>query len=317
MYHQVAEAVQDPWGLVVTPEHFAEHLQILRRDANPIGLPALVQAHQEGNIPDHAVAITFDDGYSDNFSNAAPLLEQYEVPATIFITTGYTGKNREFWWDELARILLQPKTLPPILALKLADESQIWQLGSAIDYSPEDMERDRAYKAWEAPPDSRLGFYYRVWAKLRILPDSQQQQAIAEIRAWSNDASTTRSAYRPMTTDEILKLDQGGLITIGAHTVTHPDLSAHSPSIQQAELHQSKQVLENWLDRPVPLFAYPFGDYASETVGIAQAVGFSCACTTGPGSIWRGSDRFQLPRHGVENWPREEFAQKLSQWFNS
>lgn len=317
MYHQVAEPDQDPWALAVTPQHFAEHLQILRQVANPMSLQALAQAHQEGNIPERAVAITFDDGYVDNFNNATPLLEKYEVPATFFIATGYTGQNQEFWWDELARIILAPGTLPSVLTLTLAGQTHTWQLGPAIAYTQADQANDRRYKPWEAPPGSRLAFYTTIWGHLRSLSMTEQQQAIAEIRAWAQDTSTTRADYRPMTIAEIRQLDQGGIVTIGAHTVSHPNLAIQPLEQQRTELKESKQTLENWLNRPVTLFAYPFGDYAPETVPIVQEVGFSCACTTVPRSVWSGSDRFQLPRQAVENWSGEEFAQYLSLWFNS
>ncbi|CAK6686847.1 hypothetical protein ICNINCKA_00083 [Synechococcus sp. CBW1107] len=316
MYHRVAEVSQDPWALAVTPKNFNEHLRIIRQQAIPLKLHELVQAQQEGGLPDRVVAVTFDDGYSDNFYNAAPLLNQSQIPATIFTVTGYTGTNCEFWWDELARILLQPRPLPPFLELTLAGKPQTWHLGMATDYHIEDMERDRCYKAWEAPPDSRLGFYYRVWAHLRPLLASQQKQAIVEIQAWANDTSITRSSCRPMTMDQIIRLDQGGLITIGAHTVSHPLLSKHQPAVQKAELLKSKHALETWLNRPVTLFAYPFGDYAQETREIAREVGFCCACTTQSQRVSRGSDLFQLPRYGVENCSGDEFAQKLSAWFS-
>ena len=69
-----------------------------------------------GDVPSAGVVVTFDDGYADNFHNAKPLLERYEIPATVFVTTGYLQDQREFWWDELERILLQPGTLPRFFA---------------------------------------------------------------------------------------------------------------------------------------------------------------------------------------------------------
>src|SRR5687768_13528618 len=116
-YHRVVETSQDPYAISVTPQHFAQQLQILRQYAHPMPLGELVQALQEGDVPPRAVAITIDDGYVDNLYNVKPLLEHYQIPATTFIATGYMG--REFWWDELARILLPPRLLPDRLYLPL------------------------------------------------------------------------------------------------------------------------------------------------------------------------------------------------------
>jgi peptidoglycan/xylan/chitin deacetylase (PgdA/CDA1 family) len=65
----------------------------------------------EGHRLKEAVAITFDDGYSDNCHAAKPLLERLSVSATLFLMTGYIGR-REFWWDELERVVLGAGDLP-------------------------------------------------------------------------------------------------------------------------------------------------------------------------------------------------------------
>jgi len=133
MCHRVAEPGVDPWSLCVTPQHFAEHLEVLQRETAPISLQKMVQAYKEGNIPARAVAVTFDDGYADNLHSAKPLLEQYNVPATVFVPSGYVGHGREFWWDELERILLQPGPLPERLTLNINGKTYQWELGDAGD----------------------------------------------------------------------------------------------------------------------------------------------------------------------------------------
>src|SRR5215218_491100 len=134
LYHRVAELRSDPWGLGVTPRHFAEHLKVLRQYAHPIGLQQLVQGLRDGVLPERSVAVTFDDGYADNLHGAKPLLERYDIPATFFLTTGFLGQEREFWWDELDRLLLQPGILPERLNLSINGNSYQWELGEAARY---------------------------------------------------------------------------------------------------------------------------------------------------------------------------------------
>ncbi len=75
LYHRVAELPSDPQLLCVTPQHFAEHLEILRKHANPMSLQQLVKTLQAGKLPRRGVLVTFDDGYVDNLNNAKPLLK--------------------------------------------------------------------------------------------------------------------------------------------------------------------------------------------------------------------------------------------------
>ncbi len=76
LYHRVARIAVDPWGLCVTPEHFVEHLEVLRK-CQRISLDQIHVREWFSGTRAPRVAITFDDGYADNLYQAAPLLEQY------------------------------------------------------------------------------------------------------------------------------------------------------------------------------------------------------------------------------------------------
>src|SRR5262245_48550547 len=116
MYHRVAASELDPWSLCVSPERFSEQMEALRRVAYPCAMRDLVRAHAAGSVPENAVVVTFDDGYLDNLTNAKPILEAHDVPATVFVCSGAVGKNVEFWWDQLARAMLQSnKALKPLV----------------------------------------------------------------------------------------------------------------------------------------------------------------------------------------------------------
>src|ERR1700751_5164860 len=106
MYHRIATPDVDPWGLSVSPERFAEQVQALRTRRTVLSMDAFVARLRSRNLPHDAVALTFDDGYSDNLSQAKPILQATGVPATVFLTTGRIGTEKEFWWDALARMRL-------------------------------------------------------------------------------------------------------------------------------------------------------------------------------------------------------------------
>ena len=101
MYHRVDDVERDPWRLAVPPERFAEQLEVLGGAFAPLPLRELVAGLAERRVPRRSVVVTFDDGYRDNLVNAKPLLEAHDVPATVFVTSGYVDSGRDFWWDEL------------------------------------------------------------------------------------------------------------------------------------------------------------------------------------------------------------------------
>ena len=312
MYHRVHESALDPWSLCVSPRHFAEHLEVLKHFAPILSLTSLGKALRDGNLPDGGIAITFDDGYADNLYAAAPLLERRSAPATVFIATGQLDSKREFWWDELERLLLQPGVLPGTLLLTINDADYRWSLGRAAVYSEADFHHDTHRQAWEGEQKSRLRLYHSIWEILLPLPQQAQYEALDQLLHWSCRDSVERSSQRTLTIEEIDTLTRGELINVGAHTITHPILPAHSVAYQREEIFQSKTRLEGITGAPVTCFAYPHGDYSKSTAALIREAGFDCACTTDEATIWRFTDPFLMPRLAVGNWNGEEFARQLT-----
>ncbi len=316
MYHRVADIAPDPFRICLTPQHFAEHLEVLKRYTNPVSLQQLVQAVREKKSIDRLVALTFDDGYTDNFYTVKPLLERYDIPATFFITTGDLQNKREFWWDELERLLLQPGTLPPILSLKLREQTYEWNLNEAACYLQSDYLRDRNwnwYDAESSDPSSRQRLYRSLYELLSQQSVVDRQNSMAQLLDWSGAKNQVRSTHRSLSAQEVSHLAREGLIEIGSHTVNHPFLSALSGVEQQQELQQNKSHLEAIIDRPVVSFAYPHGNYTSQTPVIAQEVGFNCACSTRCDRVRLKVDAFQLPRIEAQNGDGEVFSRQLAQ----
>lgn len=318
-YHRVADIASDPSALCVSRAHFADHLDCLRRHYQPVSLHDLMQGVSAGRIPHRGVVVTFDDGYADNLYNTKPLLERYDVPATVFVITGQIGSEREFWWDELDRLLLQPGRLPETLRLSIKGEDWLWDLGEASHYSEEAFRR---YRRWSIrdknDPGPRQGLYRSLRQLLRPLPHEEQRRLLGELTEWAGAEPVGRPTHRTLSPDEVVRLAERGLVDVGAHTVTHPVLSALPTAAQRAEIQRSKALMEEILGHPVTAFAYPYGsrtDSTAETVAIVSEAGFACACTTFAGTVWRYSDRFLLPRSLVQNWDGEEFLRRLKECF--
>lgn len=318
VYHRVANISLDPQLLCVTPQHFAQHLQHLREHYHPMNLQDLGQALFQGRIPRRAVIVTFDDGYADNLWNARPLLEKHEVPATVFVTSGYVGQNREFWWDELERLLLSPQILPDSLELTINAKVYSWQLKN----SGKQLEIDsRIARGWDVTmefyPTPRHKAYKELHHLLRPLDDAERQVVLTDLARWAGALSDARQDYLALNPDELKALAKGELVEIGAHTITHPVLSSQPLEIQRREIAESKRDLESILKLPVTSFCYPYGDrtgIGTEARQLVRQAGFKLACANFPAPVTRRSDAFWLPRYLVRDWDGEEFAQRVQRW---
>ncbi|MEH1819266.1 MAG: polysaccharide deacetylase family protein [Nostoc sp.] len=320
MYHRVAEVDSDPWSLCVTPKNFAEQLEVLREYGYPLHLQQLKQKVSDRQLLNRSIVVTFDDGYADNFYNAKPLLEKYDIPATVFVTTGGIDQKQEFWWDELDRLLLQPGTLADLLQLNINGRIHQWELREAVHYSEADRQRDRNWRMErkaEEDPTVRHTLYRSLYQMLQFLPVYERSKLLDELSLWANAKPVSRVTHRSLSNEEMVGLEDGGLIEVGAHTVTHPFLSQLPIASQRDEIQQSKDYLEKILGHPITSFSYPNGSHTTLTTSIVQQAGFTCACSSIIGKVKGDSNFFLLPRVVVEDWDGETFARCLSRLISS
>lgn len=320
LYHRVANLPSDPWALAVTPEHFQEHLQVLRRSYHPACLSDLVTGCTLQDIPPKTVVVTFDDGYSDNFFAAKPLLEQFQVPATVFVIAGAVDSQQEFWWDELERILLQPRELPTHLELDIRGKKYAWELGESASLTEADARRHSKVRAYNTPPTLRHRVYQELWALCQPLPTIEREQVLANLSVAAHRPRSICPANLPLTACQLGALVADGLVDIGAHTMTHPSLAALTSEQQRAEIQESRCRLQALVGAPVTSFSYPFGkqsDYSTETTRLVREAGFECACTNFDGTVSHSTDLYQVPRVFVKDCDGEAFAWQLKQLFRS
>jgi peptidoglycan/xylan/chitin deacetylase (PgdA/CDA1 family)/SAM-dependent methyltransferase len=318
LYHRVSEGHPDPWALCVRPGRFSEHLDILRDQACVVPLHELVGVKARATTKSKPlVAITFDDGYSDNLHEALPLLEHRKMPATLFAVTDVVACGGEFWWDTLERLLLRPGALPRALRIELEGSLVEWDLGGGTEYPSTSAHLHARWRAWEPPPTSRHALFLSLWEALRVLPAVKRSQAIEHLVEWAGRADPHPPQRRALRPDELKALAQSPLVDIGAHTASHPSLAALTTAEQEAEIVSSRTWLEGTLGARPECFSYPFGqteDYDTETARMVSRAGFRLACTSVAGAVGVGSDPCQLPRMAVQDWDGEEFLRRLGSW---
>jgi peptidoglycan/xylan/chitin deacetylase (PgdA/CDA1 family) len=293
MYHRVADIPVDPWGLAVHPARFEEQIARLKRLRRVVHLHELLDLERSRASSDQPLAaVTFDDGYHDVYSNARPILQRLDCPMTLFVTTGIIGTDREFWWDAVARVFLEIERLPESLTLDIAGNECRWAVPPFSDREA----RDRVFR--------------EVWGRLRVLPHDAQTQLLAEVGEWSSCDLGAREMHRAMTAQEVRNISDG-LITIGAHTLTHPTLPAHSADIQFKEIAESRRACEELAGTTVRTFAYPFGDHSDTTVRAVREAGFAFACTVDARAVRRNAEPLTLPRIYVGDWKGDEFQKRI------
>jgi peptidoglycan/xylan/chitin deacetylase (PgdA/CDA1 family) len=323
LYHRVTTLPSDPHLLSITPQQFEEHLQVIKRLGQPVHLRELVKSIKDGRPIKRAIVVTFDDGYADNLLEAKPLLEKYDIPATVYVTSGHIEQKEEFWWDEIDRLLLQPGTpIQETINLQIKGNSYQWNLGASSNYTNDDYLKHRSWHVLkEQLPSTRHQLFCELQKLIRPLPADERNNVLNQLRSFTSIGTNGRSTHRTMTYEEVVKLDKSGIVEVGAHTVNHPVLSALPVEMQRDEIKKSKEQLEEILNRRVDTFAYPFGgriDYTSDSVEIVKEVGFESACSNFFGVIRGEVSLFELPRMMVGDprlttafWDGERFAKVM------
>jgi len=291
LYHSISSDRPDPFGIRVRPRHFAEHMAIIARHCRPMRLDRLHEALQANDVPPRSVIITFDDGFADNLLHARPVLDRHRIPATVFVASGYLDQTREFWWDELERIVYQPT-------------------GARIPCSAS----AGAIKLLYDPNAPKRSTYFELYERLQPLDHELRRRILDQLLEWNGLTAQGRKSHRSLTADEVVRLRSEGRFEIGAHTMTHPLLAAQPLDSQYEELRASKAWVENLLGEPVASFSYPYGGsghYGPETVRAVADSGFARACSTSAHPVNRNDGPYELPRFNVTDMDGEQFERFL------
>ncbi len=316
-YHRVKRLADDPQLLAVTPDRFDEQLAALTRRFTPVSLDELVGAMRGDTLPERAVAITFDDGYEDNLTHALPLLEKHDVPATVFVTSGTVASRSELWWDELERLILRPETVPCALRLSIRGKAHGWELAP----TPSAATAPPACFKWDVTQgimSPRQRAYMDLHRLLKPLNHAAIADVLAQLREAVGAAEAGRETHRTLSADQLRALAASPQITIGAHTVTHPQLSARPRRMQRRELRDSKVALASIIGCDVWSMSYPYGgygDFSPATRRLARRCGYRAAFANRPGLANGMSDLYAIPRVLVRDVGEHRFHEQLAQYF--
>jgi peptidoglycan/xylan/chitin deacetylase (PgdA/CDA1 family) len=282
-YHRVLPAVQaaqdavEP-GMFITPTTFARHAEWLGEFFRVLPLAEVAQRLASARpLPDGACALTFDDGWRDNFDHALPVLRRHQLPATLFVVSSRIGTQGAFWPDEVFRR---------------------FRLLSEID-------RQRVAAALGAP--GRGAAATEVLDHLKGLPRDGLEQCLEVLRAETPSPGTT--ARELVDWKELEQLQRAG-VEIESHGASHAILPTLPDADLARELEEPRRALRDRGFGQHDLLAYPSGAHDARVVTAARAAGYRAAVTTDAGIAVGGGDPLTLPRvliHEAISRTRAEF----------
>jgi peptidoglycan/xylan/chitin deacetylase (PgdA/CDA1 family) len=272
----------------VSARHLEAQARLIARYRRPIGMDELSEALRSGkSLPERAVALTFDDGYFDNYEVAFPILRHHKIPATFYVCPGLIDSNLGFWWDEIYSCFRKTEKVAIDLC-KLAASGTIFQ----------DMKKDLLPTRTVAERESVA---QRVIVMAKRLPAQSIRKLIADL-ADALEVSTKQvcPAAGLMRWSHLKEMANNGM-DIGSHTMTHPMMSQISERELRQEVQNSRWRLQDELGRSVNGFVYPSGDYHAMAKEVVRQAGHWYACTSESGFVTPSSDPYLLRRVNISD----------------
>lgn len=286
MFHRVLVAADPLVPAVPDVAVFRRLMGAVRAHFNVVPLAEAVTRLRAGTLAPGSLSITFDDGYRDNLEVAAPVLRDLGLPATVFVATGF--QSRPMMWNDC-----------------VIESVRRWS-EAVLDLDSQGLGRHPTGSIEE-----RRDCIAALLVRLMHRDLEERDRLVEDLCAMVGFTPTPGLMLRE---EDLPGLPRSGL-DVGAHTVNHPILARLDAARARREMADSKSMLEDRVQQPVTLFAYPSGkpgrDYRPEHVSLAEEIGFDAAFSTVPGVASRSSDRFQIPRFAPWDHTPARFVAKL------
>lgn len=281
-YHRVLPPGADTFsadGIVVEPETFARQMAFLRRHFRVLSLDELSELFRSGRpLPSRSCIVTFDDGWFDNFEHALPVLRKEQIPAVVFVATGYIGGNDCFWQERLTRRLclaVRHGGAPLEFANKCVGRSL-----EGMSATAQRLVVREAVNAWKDRRDDIHAI----------------EQSLLEVLRAAQVPFDSLGDDRFMTWQEVTALTQGSRVTIGSHGCSHTPLTALGESQAEQELQRAREQIASIVGAPTTSIAYPNGNFNDKLLTAVRACGYQLGFTTEKGRVDIHSDPLALPR---------------------
>ena len=306
MYHRILPdddpryQLEEP-GMVVTPDTLRLHLKTVKEHFNIVKLSDWAQLKNNNKtLPANACAITFDDGWADNYEFAFPILKDLETPATIFLVAEMIGTNQNFWPERLVFIMTTIATHYP---QHWGHAELLW-----LQTNPE------LYRFNKTPPTNE-----EISALITCLKNYSDQDMHDRLNHIEEVLQLDINKPAPSLLDwqQVDDMVHSDLIEMGSHTCRHTRLNENTPATQiKDEIVNSKKIIEQHIGKPVNIFCYPNGDTCAEAREQVRK-NYHCAVTTKAGWNTQQTDAHMLHRVGIHQdntADKTAFLARISGW---
>lgn len=290
MYHGIAEDSEELESTTVVREgEFRRQMAYLRQNYSCLSIDDLISnSRPEGKDAPGAV-VTFDDGYANNYTVALPILEQFEIPAVVYITTGNVVNRQLFWFDKIwiaskksgiCKIDLTG-IAEPLRSYSLQGSGDSWQV--RIHHLTEDIKK--------TDPAKREEIVDSIITRFRESPGAKPFELNVE-----------NNIFTPMTVEQVRTLSSHPIITIGSHSHCHSLLNQIPLAQAEESIVRSKDILEDITGHAVKHFSYPNGNLTPDIINVLKGNGFQSAVTVPTGFFGTSDDPYRIPRMMVGSY---------------
>lgn len=283
LYHGVTNSdsigIENYSGKHLKKAEFQRQIEIVARTCVPLSIDEIVEIHRSGQeYPPKAVAITFDDGFRNNYTNAAPILDEYGVPATFYVCAGMISSQKMFWVDELEDCF--NRSTKSQVKISLNDHSTIFRL---------------------TDKRSRLMALQEVKTFCKTADLHTRNQVVSKIIEETSVTPTCEAAhnYSKATWEQLKEMSNNRLFTVGGHTLYHDIMTSVPAETMQKDVADTLHLLDRKLGQKTRHFSYPEGQkehFDGTVINTLKANGIVCSPTALPGVNPIEIDLFNLRR---------------------
>ncbi len=274
MYHGVTPAPLSVFNWCHIPANlFRAQMLYLKAHYRVLPLSEIVTLiEQRRTFPPNTACITFDDAFRSVLEFAFPVLQELELPFTVFVVTQLLDTGAPPWPERLFSAVVRT-SLPSV-----EWRGRIWTTATAD-------ERGACYREWV----EELG---------RLPPERRDAELPELLDLLGQNSAPPDPLFATMQPDELRRMTGSGLCQIGAHSETHAVLTQCNPARLEQEVLNARNRLR---DEPgyTNIFAYPHGQYDSNVLAVVKAAGFRAAVTVEHRLCGRSAPLYELPRIGI------------------